>query len=64
MGVRKGYRLEWLNKDQVQLTHLSDFLDLGATFADERAALAGGHNQLQCHWRVANHGTGRAERTV
>lgn len=34
-------------------TYLSDFLDLAATLADERAALAGRHNEAHGDWWFA-----------
>lgn len=33
------------------LIYLPDFLDLGASFANQRAALTSWHDQSQRHWR-------------
>lgn len=46
-------------KDRRRKTNLSDFFDLTATLADERAALAGRHNEAHGDWRFAG---GRAVR--
>ena len=39
------------------MTNLSDFLDLAATFANERATLAGRHDKAHGDWRFAGGGT-------
>lgn len=40
-------------KTDKRITNLSDFFDLTATFANERAALAGRHNETHGDWRFA-----------
>lgn len=44
-------RLHTITKSS--LPYLPDFLDLGATLADQRATLTSRHDQPQCHRRLA-----------
>lgn len=51
----------WISSEELRLhaimksslTHLPDFLDLGASFADQRATLTSWHDQSQRHRRFA-----------